>query len=305
MKSISMVISVPILMIFLCLFTVCDRSPPSSSPVVITTVIRDAGERAFPERWVTAAELQELMQNDNVVVVDMSENTNQVIPGAIWISRASFFRDFEGNTFDIGTRETHESILGSHGISNDTTVIAYCDNNSLWATRFVWNLMAYGHKDARILEGGTRAWLAAGGTVTNRPADPPAPREYLARMNVGNVRADFRDVSAAVVSPDWVIIDVRTQGEQDAGRIPGAMTFRYPDDFLDLSTGLHFPRSHYENLFRDIPRDAKIIVHCSGGTRTSMVYFILIDILGWPERVLNYNGSFPNWVWAGGEVERD
>ena len=284
------------------LFTGCNRQ--TAGTVIITSQPRDPGDRVFPERWVSPAELQELMQDDNVVVIDFSENSSQVIPGAIWISRNLLIRDFEGNVFDIETLDVHERVLGAHGIDNNTTVITYCDNNSLWGTRIAWNLLAYGHKDVRILEGGTRAWLAAGGTVSNSPAAPGAAREYMARMNVGNVRADFRDVSAAVDSPDWVILDVRTQGEQDAGRIPGALTFRYPDDFLDLSTGLHFPRSHYENLFRDIPGDAKIIVHCSGGTRTSMVYFILIDILGWPERVLNYNGSFPNWVWSGGTVER-
>jgi len=279
----------------------CRRSQEIS--LTINAVPRDVSERFFPERWVSVGDLMELMSNENVVLVDFSENSNQVIPGAIWIPRSSFYRDFEGNTFDIETKQAHEAVLGANGICNNTIVIAYCDNNSLWGSRIAWSLMAYGHKDVRILEGGTRAWLAAGGTVSNNPAAPREPREYIARMNVGNVRADFRDVSNAIKNPDWVILDVRAQGEQSAGRIPGAYTFNYPEDFIDLNTGLHFPRYHYEHLFRDIPENAKIIVHCSGGTRTSMVYFILIDIMGWPERVLNYNGSWPNWVWAGGEVE--
>ena len=292
-----------VLVFSLGLLTGCGSAPVDPIAVAAHTPL-DIDERAFPERWVSVTELQELMLNDNVVVVDLSENPNQVIPGAIWIARGSFYRDFEGNTFDIETKEVHEAVLGAHGISNNTTVIAYCDNNSLWATRFSWNLMAYGHKDARVLEGGTRAWLAGGGTVNNHAATPGAPMEYHARMNVGNVRADFRDVRAALDNPDWVILDVRSQGEQAAGRIPGAITFNYPEDFIDLNTGMHFPKAHYEDLFGDIPRDAKIIVHCSGGTRTSMIYFILIDIMGWPQRVLNYNGSWPNWVWAGGPVEK-
>ena len=183
-------------------------------------------------------------------------------------------------------------------------VIAYCDNNSLWATRMVWNLLAYGHKDARILEGGTRAWLAAGGTVNSRAAEPGEPKEYIARMNVGNVRADFRDVTDVLDNPNWVILDIRTQGEWDGGRIPGAIPFRYPDDFIDITTGLLLPKAHFEQLFQDIPIDAKVIIYCSGGTRTSIAYFVLIDIMGWPQRVLNYNGSWPNWVWAEGPVER-
>ena len=289
--------------LMLALMAGCRRSAPAPVSILIPPP-RPVGDRAFPQRWVSVADLAELMAGDNVVLIDSSENPSQIIPGAIWIPRSSFYREFEGNSFDIETREVHEAILGAYGIDNSTTVIAYCDNNSLWATRFVWNLTAYGHKDARILEGGTRAYLAAGGTVGDSPAAPREPRDYHGRMNVGNVRADFRDVMEAMNSPHWVILDVRTQGEWDAGHIPGAMPFRYPDDFIDLSTGLHFPRSHYEQLFRDIPADAKIIVHCSGGTRTSMVYFILLDILGWPQRVLNYNGSWPNWVWAGGPVER-
>ena len=303
-----MKIKLMVLIIFVSLFLPgvfagCTRQ--AIVPVITAAPPRDAGERAFAQRWVSVAELVELMQQDNVVVVDLSESPAQVIPEAIWIARGSLFRNFEGNTFDIETKEVHEAVLGAHGICNNTIVIAYCDNNSLWATRFVWNLMAYGHKDARILEGGTRAWLAAGGSVSNRAASPREPREYFARMNVGNVRADFRDVTDALDNPNWIIMDVRTRGEWDAGRIPGAIPFRYPEDFIDIHTGMHFPKDHYESLFSDIPPNAKIIVHCSGGTRTSMVYFILIDIMGWPERVLNYNGSWPNWVWAGGAIETD
>ena len=302
MKKTTLVLAVFILIFSFGLNTGCRRTPAAATAIILAPP-RDVGERMYPERWVSVSELQELMQQDNVVVVDASENPNQVIPGAIWIARSSFYRNFEGNSFDIETKEAHEAVLGAHGIDNNTIVIAYCDNNSLWATRFVWNLTAYGHKDARILEGGTRAWLAAGGTVNNSPASPRAPREFYARTNVGNVRADYKDVMDALDNPNWVIIDVRTQGEWDAGRIPGAIPFRYPDDFLDLSTGMHFPMAHYEQLFSDIPRDAKVIIYCSGGTRTSMVFFIFIDILGWSQRVLNYNGSWPNWVWAGGPVE--
>lgn len=286
------------------LLTGCRRTPVSPCPVIAAVPPRDAGERAFPERWVSAAELMELKLKDNVVVVDFSENPNQVIPGAIWIDRNSLIRDFEGNPFDIETKEVHEAVLGAHGICNNTIVISYCDNNSLWATRIVWNLKAFGHKDARVLEGGTRAWIAAGGTVNSSAAPARSPREFRARMNVGNVRADFRDVMDAIDNPNWAIIDVRTLGEWNAGRVPGAIPFRYPEDFIDLDTGMYHPRAHFENLFRDIPRDAKIIVYCSGGTRTSMVYFVFIDIMGWPQRVLNYNGSWANWQWAGGPVER-
>ena len=302
MKKIALVLVVFVLIFQMGLLFSCRRAP--AGPLVITAPPpRDVGERAYPERWVSVTELQELMQEENVVVVDFSENPNQVIPGAIWISRGSLIREFEGNSMYIETREVHEAVLGAHGIDNDTIVIAYCDNNSLWGTRLAWNLMAYGHKDARILEGGTRAWIAAGKPVTDRAAAPREPREYVTRMNVGNVRADFRDVMAAVNDPNWVIVDVRTPGEQAAGRIPGAVTFNYPEDFIDINTGIHYPKAYYENLFRNIPRDAKIIVHCSGGSRTAMVYFIFIDIVGWPERVLNYNGLWANWVGAGGPVE--
>jgi len=300
-KKLSLMFVGFVLVFSLGLLTGCGRT--SVNPVIVVPAPRDAEERAFPERWVSVTELEELMRQDNVTVVDFSENPNQVIPGAIWIDRRSLLRDFEGNAFDIETKEVHEAVLGAHGICNNTIVVAYCDNNSLWAARIVWNLMAYGHKDARVLEGGTRAWLAVGGTVNNRAAVPGAPKEYIARMNVGNVRADFRDVANALDNPDWVILDVRTQGEWDAGRIPGATPFRYPENFIDINTGMLFPKTHYESLFSDIPRDAKLIVHCSGGTRTSVVYFILIDLVGWPQRVLNYNGSWPNWVWSGGTVE--
>ena len=46
--------------------------------------------------------------------------------------------------------------LSSVGINENDTVIFYDGNSNLWASRGLWALEVYGHKDSRLLDG---AWV--------------------------------------------------------------------------------------------------------------------------------------------------
>src|SRR5580698_5573849 len=55
--------------------------------------------------------------------------------------------------------------LGRFGIGPETQVIAYDDSAGAYAARAWWLLRWVGHTAVAVLDGGLKAWLAAGGTL--------------------------------------------------------------------------------------------------------------------------------------------
>jgi len=258
-----------------------------------------------PSSLVSAAELKDLMGKDNVVVVDYSDKPEKFIPGAVWIPRSELVYEFEGDLMNTQSLEVHEKVLGEKGIDENTTIVIYDsdDFNYCFNTRLQWQLRAYGHKDARVLNGGLKAWIEAGGEVVDKPAEPKAGVTYKGRDNTAAVRADLKAVLAATNNPDYVLLDIRTQEEWDGGRVPGAMQLHYPQDLLNEDFTFKTVEE-YEELLKDVPKDKKVIVYCLGGIRSSGLMYVMTDFLGWPTEVRNYDGSWWNYSWSGSPVEK-
>src|SRR3984957_12739787 len=72
-----------------------------------------------------------------------------------------------------------EDLMSKSGISNDTTVLLYGDNNNWFAAYAFWQLKYYGHKDVRLVNGGRKKWLAEKRPLTTDAAKV-APTTYRA-----------------------------------------------------------------------------------------------------------------------------
>ena len=60
---------------------------------------------------------------------------------------------------DLISKAALEELLGKSGITNDTTILLYGDNNNWFAAYAFWQLKYYGHKDVRLINGGRKKWL--------------------------------------------------------------------------------------------------------------------------------------------------
>ena len=114
------------------------------------------------------------------------------------------------------------------GISTGMTVVVYDDHRMLAASRAWWALRRAGLGDVRVLDGGWRAWQAAGGEVATGDV----------RVEAGDVRLSSPGVAGIIGTADaaaWphtgVLLDARAaeryRGETEPidpipGHIPGA-----------------------------------------------------------------------------------
>src|ERR1700719_4092008 len=94
---------------------------------------------------------------------------------------------------DLIEKTALEELLGRSGISNDTTVILYGDNNNWFAAYAFWQLKYYGHKDVRLMNGGRKKWVEEKrGISTDVPKIQPA--NYAAKAPDASIRAKREDI---------------------------------------------------------------------------------------------------------------
>jgi thiosulfate/3-mercaptopyruvate sulfurtransferase len=266
---------------------------------------------AHPEVLVDTAWLNDHLDNPSVRVVEVSEDVTLYgrghIPGAIHFNWQTQLQDQVRR--DWVNREQFEHLLGSHGISNDTTIVLYGDKNNWFATYTFWLFKMYGVERLRVLNGGRGKWIVEG-----RPLSTEIPF-YAATLFRATgpdftIRA-FRDqVLEGVSTPGTALVDVRSpqeysgeliampaypqEGAQRGGHIPTAQSIPWGQNVRE--DGTFKACEDLARLYEDkgITRDREIIAYCRIGERSSLTWFTLKYLLGYPQ-VRNYDGSWTEW----------
>jgi thiosulfate/3-mercaptopyruvate sulfurtransferase len=219
---------------------------------------------------------------------------------------------------DIVPKAKLEKLLGAAGITPDTTVVLYGDNNNWFAAWAFWQLKVYGHKDVRIMDGGRKKWLAEGRELeTSKPA--VRATTYTAREPDLSIRAFLPEVQKAMGRPDVALVDVRSPQEftgeilappglpetcQRGGHIPGAKSI--PWGKACNEDGTFKSREELATLYgsQGVTPEKEVIAYCRIGERSSHTWFVLKYLLGY-QNVKNYDGSWTEWGnLVGAPVER-
>ena len=198
--------------------------------------------------------------------------------------------------------------LGNLGITRDKEVIVLGETLDGWGddARLVWELLAAGYTDVKMVDGGYSAIKEAG-----------APTQFLAsKPQAQEVTIDEIDYSHVMTTEElqnnydeYKIVDVRTDEEYDGavlyeeaqgGHLPGAIHIRYTDLFQE--DGTLKPNKELIQMFEDagLTKEDKIVAYCTGGIRSAYMQLVM-EMCGF-ENSYNYDQSF--WRWAVvGEVE--
>ena len=154
-------------------------------------------------------------KNDpDVVVVEVGVDTNSYdevhIPGAVGWNWDTQLCDTVQR--DIIKKADLETLLDNSGISNDTIITIYGDNDNWFAAWAFWQLKLYRHDDVRLMNGGRKKWIEEGRELT---ADAPdiTPANYSAPEPDLGTLAFLPHVQTTYKADNVVLVDVRSPDE--------------------------------------------------------------------------------------------
>jgi thiosulfate/3-mercaptopyruvate sulfurtransferase len=192
-----------------------------------------------------------------------------------------------------------EHLLATRGVSADRPVVVYDSDSGIRAARAFWFLELFGHPNVRLLDGGVRAWTAAGLPLT-RESNAPAETSWTGERRA-EVLATWRDVANRLDRADVAILDTRTDGEYcgttvraaRGGAIPGAIHLEWTRNLGP--DGAFKPAAELTAMYAEagITPDREVVSYCQGGYRAAHSYLAL-RLLGYP-RLRSYLGSWREW----------
>lgn len=274
-----------------------------------------------PEVLVDADWVQAHLNDPKVRLIEVDVDTKAYaqghIPGAVGLN---WQKELQDQIVRAPLSKEHlESLLSNAGVSNDTTIVLYGDNNNWFAAWALWIFKYYGHQDVRLLDGGRVKWLADKREITTE--EPSYPHtSYHASEPRDEIRALRDQILHELGSKNVALVDVRSPGEfsgellapanipqegaQRGGHIPGAVnipwsmavredgTFKSADELRTLYEG------------KGVTADKDVIAYCRIGERSSHTWFVLNYLLGYGN-VRNYDGSWTEWgSLIGAPIER-
>jgi len=187
------------------------------------------------------------------------------------------------------------------GIGRGMQVVAYDQDNGMFASRLWWMLRWMGHEAIAVLDGGFRKWTAEG-----RPSDSGNNARPAGRFT-GSPRpgmtADARDVTAFLERRDAVLLDARAparyRGEIEPidrapGHIPGAVNYCFQQNVDEL--GVFRPdadlRTQLSAALGRVPAP-QVVCYCGSGV-TACHNLLAMERAGMQGGRL-YAGSWSEW----------
>jgi thiosulfate/3-mercaptopyruvate sulfurtransferase len=271
-----------------------------------------------PDVLVSTEWVAEHLNDSNIRIVESDEDVLLYeighVPNAVKIDWHEDLQDM--STRDFIDADSFNALMSSLGITRDTTIVFYGDKNNWWAAYAYWFFRYMGHDNVKIMDGGRRKWEEEGREMT-REVPRVAQTTYTGAAPRAELRA-FRDEvldhigyrGRQKVRDGKPLVDVRSPGEYSGellhmpdypqegalrgGHIPGASNIPWAQAVADDGTfkTAEELRSLYEG--KGIVPDKDIVVYCRIGERSSHTWFVLHELLGYPN-VRNYDGSWTEW----------
>ena len=139
--------------------------------------------------------------------------------------------------------------------------MVYDVDNSTAAMEVASAITKAGYPIVTVITGGFDGWKAARAPVATGPLNTDGRLRAEAAPGLHR-RRRVQEVRREAMPADVVILDVRNTDEANAGMIKGAILI--PDEELAARMG-------------ELPKDKRIVAHCSTGVRAEMAYHKLKD----------------------------
>ncbi|WP_432570142.1 sulfurtransferase [Kineococcus sp. SYSU DK005] len=200
-------------------------------------------------------------------------------------------------------RAGFEQLMDAKGVRRDDHVVLYSAGDPTHAAFAFWLMRLYGHPRLSLLDGGLRAWAAAGHPLSDQVPTWPGPHQVPAYT------ADERDASLIIGREEVLtryvdapapalVLDCRTPGEYRGsehhqldvaaeqhrvpGHVPGSRNL--PSALVLNPDGTFKARSELLALFasRGLAADSQVVLYCRLAERSSLLWFALAELVGHP-----------------------
>jgi len=268
-------------------------------------------EYKHPEVLVSTESVAQNLNAPNTRLVEVDVDTTAYdqghIPGAVGWNWQTQLQDNVRR--DLIDKAALEKLLGESGISNDTTILLYGDNNNWFAAYAFWQLKYYGHQNVKLINGGRKKWLEEKRPLTKEPTKVASATYRVSGLNE-SLRA-FRDDVLSIVQGKkrGQLVDVRsvdeftgkiiappgmTETAQRAGHIPNAANIPWAQAANEDGTFKSAEALAALYQGKGIIGGDEVIAYCRIGERSSHTWFVLKYLLGY-DNVRNYDGSWTEW----------
>lgn len=264
--------------------------------------------------------LAEHAEADNLVILDLRQMAGEGgyhtgrIPNALHAPYPGVWRtdrgDIVGVLPDVDTMEAYVEQLG---ISNDSVIVIVPAGNGSTefgsSARVYWTLSYLGLEHIGILDGGLKAWKAAGLPITTEEPMWFAG-EFQVRLNE-DLLASTADVEARIDRGQSVLLDARTP-EQFLGKVKHefAKAFGHLPGAVNLDQSLFYDEDKQrlkslDQLKASVPAkigadsEVEIVSYCNTGHWAATNWFVLHELLGFTNTTL-YDESMVGWTQSAG-----
>ncbi len=259
---------------------------------------------------ISTADLVDRLDDPAIAVVEVDEDTAAFTENHI---RGAVALDWEHELHALPRRDFVSgdelaALLASKGISSDQTIVLYGGNNNWFAAYAYWLCRYRGIDNVAVLDGGRTKWELEDRPVTTE-TKAVSQGVFVRGADRPELRA-FRDDVIAHTATDGMLVDVRSPGEFSgdvmapphlpqeqpyvAGHVPGAANIPWSQAANDDGTfkAVDELRALYEG--HGITPDGQVITYCRIGERSAHSWFVLAELLGYPD-VRNYDGSWTEY----------
>jgi thiosulfate/3-mercaptopyruvate sulfurtransferase len=203
-----------------------------------------------------------------------------------------------GGRHPLPAAASFEAAMRRAGVRAGHPVVAYDDGDSTIAARAWWTLRYFGHERAQVLDGGFRAWVAAG-----QPVTVDEPRVPAGDFTAVPGQLQVLDASgAAALARSGVLLDARAgeryRGDTEpidpvAGHIPGALSA--PTSANVDADGRFLAPEELRRRFAalGVAGNAAVGAYCGSGV-TAAHEVLALALAGIPAAL--YVGSWSGWI---------
>lgn len=216
------------------------------------------------------------------------------IPGAKFVDWMTEISDqSKPDMYHVPPVEDFEDLMERLGVTRDSTIILYDAVDNRASARMFWTLKYFNHESVKILDGGLDAWKRSGQEMTDEFIEV-VQSDYEVETIRGSILVDMQYILSNLSDRGHKVVDGRPfdqyTGEAEGqvfdaelAHIYGAKSVPWADNLNDDGT---FKSSeelldiyHAHKIFRT----KTVVTYCNEGMHAAMPWFVLSEILGYPD----------------------